>query len=245
MKTIFDYINHRSTAFTDKPLFRYLRDKKIDSRQRLQFVPWTAHFVMTFADLYHFFLTEPAPRDRYQELVNTHLSEEGSHWKWFLADLRNLDLDPTLRFTDALRVIWSDETIKTRTLAYEMCKLSAGMNSLQKLVMVLAIEATGRVALEAAVPTGCEVEATTGRRLVYFGGHRLDTEREHTVEARGVHLSLEETKLAEPIRAELRFIVDQVFDRFGDFVDEAFHLAQGNRGLAESVQTISPASGTV
>ncbi len=83
-------------------------------------MPSAAHFVMTFADLHHFFLIEEQPRDRFEELANQHLSEEATHWKWYLADLTNLDLDPTLRLTDALRFIWSDATKQTRLLAYQI-----------------------------------------------------------------------------------------------------------------------------
>src|SRR5262245_32468661 len=108
MKSVFEHIAVRSAEFKQRPLFLYLGNEAINPRTRLEFVPCVAHFVMTFADLYHFFLTENPPRDRFQELVNIHLSEEGTHWKWFLADLTNLDLDPLLHFTDALRLLWSD-----------------------------------------------------------------------------------------------------------------------------------------
>jgi hypothetical protein len=231
MKYMFEYINDKCRAFDERPLFAYLRDSRVDPRHRLNFVPYAAHFVMTFADLYHFFLTEEPPRDEYQRLVNTHLAEEGSHWKWFLCDLSNMDLDPSLRFTDALRFIWSDDTIKTRRLAYQMCRLSGGMSSLQKLVMVLAIEATGRVALEAAVSAGRQVEANSGQKLVYFGQHHLDTEHKHTVEDQGVRQKLEGIVIHESMRANMRTIVDEVFHHFGEFVDETFHLAKCGPGL--------------
>jgi hypothetical protein len=236
MKDVFGYITRRCETFNAKPLFVYLRDERIPPRQRLRFVPHVAHFVMTFADLYHFFLTETATGDRYQELVNTHLAEEGNHWKWFLSDLTALDLDPTIPFTDALRFLWGDGTVKTRSLAYQMCKLSGGLSSLHKLVMVLAIEATGRVALEAAVPAGREVQVKSGRRLVYFGQHHLDTERQHTVEDGAVHQALESTELSSSIRSELYAIVDEVFHHFGEFVDETFELVKTGAGFGPAAE---------
>lgn len=243
MKEMFKYIDDELVRFANKPLFTHLRDSSIPARERLRFVPYAAHFVMTFADLYHFFLTEPAPRDRYQELVNTHLAEEGSHWKWFLSDLTNLGLDPTIRFTDTLRFIWSDATIKTRMLAYQMCKLSAGLDSLQKLVMVMAIEATGRAALEAAVPAGCQAEAESGRHLVYFGSHHLETERKHTLEEDDIHRSLEDVVLGKARHAEMVAIVDVVFSHFGEFVDEAYEMAKDGREFANlvSIQSVAVA----
>ncbi len=236
MKEIFEYITRKSAEFTRHPLFTYLRDSSVDPVERLRFVPSSVHFVMTFADLYHFGLKEPNPRDRFEELANQHLSEEATHWKWFLADLSNLDLDPTMRFTDAVRYIWSDHSAKTRALAYEICKLSAGLRSVHKLVMVQSIEATGRVALESAVPAGREAAQRLGRNLVYFGAHHLDTERAHTLEESSVHHSLEEIVLDEPTRDELHSIVDQVFKHFEGFVDEGLRYASEHRTIGETVR---------
>lgn len=235
MKHVFEHITKTSAAFESRPLFVYLKDESLSPRDRLEFVPCMSHFVMTFADLYHFFLTEETPKDRYQELVNTHLAEEGTHWKWFLADLTNMNLDPELRFTDALRLLWSDTTKQTRRLAYEICKMSAGMTSLQKLVLVQSIEATGRVGLEAAVPVGNRVARDMKRNLVYFGGHHLETEQAHTLEETDVHSSLESLELDQATIVDLCSIVDTVFAHFAGFVDEAYRVAKAHRTFPESV----------
>lgn len=100
------------------------------------------------------------------------------------------------------------------------------MSSLHKLVLVMAIEATGRVGLEAAVPVGDQVGTSVERKkLVYFGMHHLDTERQHTLEEGSVHRSLEQIVLTGQQRGELRAIVDKVFDHFAGFVDDAFTFA--------------------
>jgi hypothetical protein len=232
MKQVFEHIAARSAEYAENPMFLYLRDSHVDSRKRLEFVPWISHFVMTFADLYNSFLIEePAPGDRFQELVNTHLDEESTHWKWFLTDLDTMGLNPTLRFTDALRLLWGSETRKTRALAYEVCKLSSGLSSLEKLVLVHAIEATGRVALEALVPVGVEFGTESGRRLVYFGQHHLDTERQHTVEEDGTRKFLEGVPVDGPQLARLCGIVDDVFKHFSTFADEAFARANSTRSF--------------
>lgn len=236
MKEIFDYISKKSAAFTQHPLFTFLGDTSVDPLERLKFVPSSVHFVMTFADLYHFALKEAKPRDRFEELANQHLSEEATHWKWFLADLSNLDLDPNIRFTDAVRFIWSERSAKTRSLAYEVCKLSAGLRSMHKLVLVQSIEATGRVALEAAVPAGREAAAKLGRNLVYFGAHHLETERAHTLEEDSVHRSLEEIAIDAATKAELIGIVDEVFRLFEDFVDEGLRFAKERRTIGETAR---------
>lgn len=237
MKHIFEHIARRATEYARHPMFEYLRDGRIECRERLEFVPWLAHFVMTFADLYQLFTVEtPAPGDRFQELVNAHLEEEDNHWKWFLADLEALGMSPTLRFTDALRLLWGAETSKTRALAYQVCRLSSGLSSLEKLVLFHAIEATGRVALEALAPVGAKFEAESGKRLVYFGQRHLDTERHHTVEQESTHQYLESVDVDAAQAERLIAIVDEIFEHFGAFATETHQRATSARTFTEMVE---------
>ncbi len=230
MKSVLEYIGSRAAEFSERPLFRYLRNESIDPVERLSFVPCIAPFVMTFSDLYRLLTVAPGG-DRYQQLVNAHLAEEDGHWKWFLSDLRNLDLDPTMRFTDALRFLWSDETVRGRMLVYEMCLLAAGRDSLSKLVLVHSIEATGQAGLAAAATVGREAAKRLGRKLVYFGRHHLETEQHHTLEDDSIRRSLEEVVLDSARRDEMRQIVDGVFTHFAAFVDEAHEFAVNKRSL--------------
>jgi hypothetical protein len=237
MKSVFDHIGSRAAVYAKHPMFAFLADTNIDPRQRLEFVPWLSHFVMTFADLYSLLAVEnPDPGDRFQELVNIHLREESPHWKWFLADLDTLGLNPSLKFTDALRLLWGPETTQTRLLAYRVCQLTGGLSSLEKLVVVQAIEATGRVSLEALVPVGVKLGANSGKRLVYFGDRHLDTERQHTVEEHGTQEFLESIHVEERHRPRLCALVDEVFQAFGAFADEAFERATSTRTFALVVE---------
>ncbi len=222
MKRIFEHIDRASVGLAGHAVLVHLRDSSVDARERLRFVPSTAHFIMSFADLCHFFLpVHPAP-DRYQELANLNLAEEGDHWKWFLADLTTLGLDPQLTLTDAIRSLWSDQTSKTRKLTYELCRTSASLDSLERLVLVLSIEATGKVALEAAAPAGREAAALAGKTLVYFGSHHLESELGHTLSEDDVRRELGETVLDPARLAKLEELVDRVFGYFREMLDEAF-----------------------
>lgn len=223
MKPIFERIAERQEQYAHRPIFLHMRDERLPARERLSFVPYLSYFVLTFADLYRFVLPENPPRDRYQELVNIHLSEEDTHWKWFLTDLAQLELDAEMPFSDALRFIWSDATLQSRLLAYQMCRMGFGVDSLQKLVLVQAIEATGRVALEAAVTAGRQI-GNGQRRLIYFGKHHLETETGHTLETNNVREQLELVALEPMERARLLAVVDEVFAHFTTFADEAFQF---------------------
>ena len=220
MQSILAYIDERTRTYECLPLYVFLADDRVAPEERLAFAPAIAHFVMSFSDLYAFALREEPARDRFQEIVNAHTYEDGGHWKWFLADLDQLGSNPTLRLSDALRFVWDGSTMHQRLLSCHMFRLSLGASSIQRLILVHCIEATGRVALQAAAKAGDALAQRTGRKLVYLGHHHVDTESQHTLEDDNVRRSLERDVLDNATREALRKVVDQCFDAFTTFSEE-------------------------
>jgi hypothetical protein len=225
MKDVQRYLAGKAEIYAKHPLFVFLGDASIAPRNRLAFMPSLAHFVMTFADLYSIVLREEPARDRFQELVNAHAEEDSGHWKWYLADLANLSLDPVARYSDFLRSVWSDETVKIRTLSYHMCRLALGATPIKKLIVAQCIEAAGRLSLEAVAPVGAEVGKALGRNLVYFGQHHVDTESDHTLEEENVQSWLNEVTLDPGLQSELCEVIDDAFECLTEFADEVRKLA--------------------
>jgi hypothetical protein len=226
MRTLLEYIDQKTLDYEQLALFEFMRDSKLSVKERLAFVPCLAHFVMTFADIYALVLREEPAKDRYQEIVNSHTYEDGGHWKWFLADLTAFGHDPCVPFSDALRFVWGEHATQNRMLSYRICRMGLGANSLQKLVLVHCIEATGKVSLTTVAPLGRSFASELGRKAVYFGPLHIDTERDHTLEEAEVRRSLEAQVLDPHVRAELMLIVDQTFAAFTSFSDELLRFAR-------------------
>lgn len=225
MQRVMNELQKRTAEFEKAKLFEFLRDPTIDPRERLAFAPSVAHFVMTFADLYTLVLREEPAGDRYQELVNAHTHEDANHWRWFLSDLQKLGHDPTSTFSEAIKRLWGDGTVKMRMLSYHMCKLGMGADSLRKLVLVHCIEATGKVTVKHVARTGKELSALSGKSLVYFGPHHFETESDHTLEDGDVHTMLEGILLDDGRALELTALVEESFAHFTAFVDELLVIA--------------------
>lgn len=231
MKYVKLRIAEETVALSRKPLFAYLRDTQIEPRRRLTFIPYIAHFVLTFADL-RLLLTEKHPRDRWQEFVNDHVAEEAGHWEWFLADLETMEMDPIIRFTDALRFIWGRSTTKTRKLSYELCKLAGGSTSLHKLVLLLSVEETAKVAFDAAAVAARELEVSSSKELAYFGHHHLKAEQGHALKNEDTSRLVDKVVLTNDVREELLSMVSDIYRHFGEFVDESFTVASHGDGFA-------------
>jgi hypothetical protein len=147
-----------------------------------------------------------------------------------------MQLNPLLRFTDALRILWSVETSRTRALAYDVCKLTSASSSLEKLVLLHGIEATGRVALETLAPVALEFEASSGKKLIYVGQHHLDTERRHKVEDTSTHLYLQNVVIEAAQTQRLCALTDELFAHFSRFADEAYERATSPQTFRRMVE---------
>jgi hypothetical protein len=228
MRQLLQYIQSKTDDFRERPLFAYLGDTGVPPEIRLRFAPYVSHFVMTIADLWPLFAEHP-PKDGLQELVNDHVEQEENHCEWFLSDLTSLELDPKIRFTDAIRFIWGDACAKSRLVSYEICRLLQGATALHKLVIIYSIEGTARTSFEAAVTAARQLETASGRGLSYMGPRHLNAELHHTVEAGATRQSLESLSIPESMRVELHAVVDKIFFHFTQFVDEVFVAA--NNGI--------------
>jgi len=238
MRRVMQAIEQETMELGRAPFFDFLRDKGIDARRRLAFAPCTAHFVMSFADLYALVLREEPTSDPYQTLVNAHTREDENHWQWFLKDLEKLGANPAIPLSDALRFVWGDATVRMRVLTYQMCRLGFRADSLRKLVLVHVIEAAGKVTIESVSEVGREFGLATGERLVYLGPHHFDTEGNHTIETSSVHSAIEDIPLDADTAAELIAMVVESFGYFRSFVDEMHDFAVHGQALGQSLPVV-------
>lgn len=233
MQDVVKAIEDRTQEFRNRPLFTFMRDSSIDPASRLAFAPFLAHYVMSFADLCRLVLREEPAKDPYQEIVNAHTAEEADHWKWYLADLEKLGCDPTVRYSDALRFLWSDALAKSRLLTYQFCRLALGADSLHKMVLIQVIEATGGVAVRHVGMVGRELSAKTGAKLTFFGGPHVVAEEDHSILDPDTRRRLQDITLEPAVEAKLLDLVDRGFAYYSAFIDEMYTAARSGRQLPE------------
>jgi hypothetical protein len=231
MRQVLDLIERRADAFRQLPLFSFMADKRIPPEDRFAFVPFVAHFAMSFADICLLLREEPAT-SKYQEIINANGVEDSNHWKWYLDDLARLGYDEPIRFTEALRRIWSEETRSVRFLTYRLCAIGSGGSVLRKLLLVHSMEAAASVGIAVAAGAAAEWAAHhAGDELTYFGSHHVDSERAHSHKQDRFQQEVAGIPLDQAAREEYCRMVTEVFDAFTDFAEE---LARFQRGSALS-----------
>ncbi len=235
MRRVMQRVEEHALGFERHGLFALLRDQTIDPRRRCSFFPSAAHFIMTFADICRLVLYEAPARDRVQEIVNMHTSEDATHWRWYVADLRRLGQDQTLTFGEALERIWSDETTRTRALSYHLCRLSLGAEPLQKLAVVLVLEASFGAAIGHVASVASEVSRLNGETFEFIGDSHLEAEDGHSLWTGPTRQWLDEIRLEERRLRELTGVVDEAAAHFRAFFDELYAIAR--RGIERAHST--------
>ena len=194
IKQVLAFIEKQKQEFAQLPFFRFLLNKNIDPAQRLKFAPCAAPLVMGFAELNKYIFREEPTCDPIQILINQHTYEDDHHWIWFLSDLQKLGMDKLLRFSDALKFLWGEETQISRWVIYELYCYTCQATPIQKLIVIEAIEATGNVFLSAVTQVGQELQTITGEKYQYFASSHLAIDSEHTL------YSVESEQLIESIQ---------------------------------------------
>ncbi|HEU4412997.1 MAG TPA: hypothetical protein VFS43_47585 [Polyangiaceae bacterium] len=241
MKEVLRYIFEKKRAYATLPLFEWLRDERLDPRERLAFYPCMAHFILSFGDLNKFVLREEPPADVYQEMVNAHTREDDHHWPWYLEDFAELGFDVWLPPTEWMRFLWGDETEQNRRLMAGLTALARGATGVERLVIIEAIEETGNVLFGAMLPLAEVLERRLGRQLRYCGSFHFERESGHTVGAD--HAELARIALTPAQRERCRALVNEVFTLFEAWTHELLRYAMthGLRGTGAGSGTFRAA----
>ncbi|HEX2674102.1 MAG TPA: hypothetical protein VHM25_24670 [Polyangiaceae bacterium] len=234
MKEVLRYVFDRKRAYNRLPLFEWMRDERLTPRQRLAFYPSMAHFIMSFGDLNKFVLREQRPGDVFQDMVNAHTAEDDHHWPWYLEDFTKLGFDEEMRGTDWMNFLWGEETQQNRILLARLTSLIKTTNSLERLVVIEAIEETGNVLFSTMLPLAVAVEKEIGQELRYCGPFHFELESGHAVGAD--HRALVSVKLDENARARCRWMIDEVYTAFEGWTHELLRYAHAHPLRAEQAQ---------
>jgi hypothetical protein len=182
-----------------------------------------AHFIMSFGDLNKFVLREERPGDSFQDMVNAHSAEDDHHWPWYLEDFTKLGFDAQMSGTDWMNFLWGEETQQNRILLARLTSLIKMTNSLERLVVIEAIEETGNVLFSTMLPIAVAVEQEIGQQLRYCGPFHFELESGHAVGAD--HRALASVKLDSAARARCRWMIDEVYSAFEGWTHELLRYA--------------------
>jgi hypothetical protein len=201
MKSVFDFIEEQKQEFSQLPFFQFVKDESIDLNK-------------------HVFRQEPAT-DEIQRLINIHAHEDANHWLWYLEDLEKLGFNPSLRYSDMLRLMWSKKTEKSRLICNEIAFLYKPLtDSFLKLAIIETIEAAGHVNLSLVSEVSKQLQSITKLNYRYFGPSHFAVETGHSIGIENFENVIASVELSEETRQQAFVLVEQVFELFTEMVQE-------------------------
>jgi len=225
MKEVLSLIQQKQQEFSQLPLFEFLKNKSLSPRDRLNFGPSFAIFAMNFKDLNNYILRNDCSSDEVQEIINRHTEEDAQHWKWILEDFENLGFNYMLKFNDALSVLWSEQTERSRKHFYQMIKLISPASPVMRLVIVEAIESTGNVFFGALTEVTKELQPITGENYRYYGKCHLTVETGHAIGTHDVEQVIENIILSDEDKQTAFTLVEKIFEGFSELLNEYYGYA--------------------
>lgn len=214
MEELLALIKEKQKVFAQAPFFDYLRDTRISPNDRMAFAPCFAYFVMSFGELCRNVLREEPTTDPIQALVNHHTYEDEDHWIWFLEDLKKLGYDESIKFTEAIRFLWSDETRVQREFVRWMFQEAALAKPIHRVILVEVMEITADVFLEVTEAIAAELHILDGRDCRYFGDTHLIVDSSHTMYTDESRSFIHNIQLTPEDREEALRIIEKGFDMF-------------------------------
>lgn len=225
MKEILELIENNRSNFSELNLFRFLRNQSINPVKRLAFAPCISPFVMSFGDLNKYVLQQHPTSDKIQEIINQHTAEEHNHWNWFLEDIQALGYDFNINFNSTLKFLWSEETKSARWISYQLYRFIYDADSIQKLVVLEAMEATSSVFFSEISKVAEELYKTKSIKCRYFGEHHLKAEESHSAFMPETDDYINKIFIPQKRKEELATIVNQIFNLFSDLTESFFQYA--------------------
>lgn len=219
MKSVMAHIMRQKVNFQKLPLFAMMRDASLAPRERLTFMRRTAFFIMSFGDINRHLLRDDTSTDPNQLRINAHANEDANHWRWYLEDLETLGWNSVTTMTEALHALWSEDTSRTRLLAYELCALVDQAQAVERIAIVEAVEETGNVVFALTAELARPLEQELGKPLRFFGPSHLAFEDGHL--QNGEHAEIARIALDDKQRQHCVELVDRVFAAFSAWADEA------------------------
>lgn len=214
MEELLALIKEKQNKHAQIPLYRYLRDTKISPIERMAFAPCFSYFVMSFSELNRDILRVEPTTDPIQELVNHHTYEDEDHWIWFLEDLKKLGYDESIKFTEALRFLWSDETRAQREVVRWMFGEGAAASPFNRMMMMESIEAIADIFLNITRSIAEELQILDGRDCRYFGNMHTVVDSNHTMYTPESQSFLGDIQLTSEEKEEALRIIDKTFSMF-------------------------------
>jgi len=235
MRSILALIEIEKHTYSQLPLFEFIQDETIDPLKRFSFCPCSAPFIMGFSDLCKYSLRQEPTTDKLQIILNQHSYEDDFHWQWFLEDMHKLGFNSSIDFNHSLEFLWGDATKNSRLLLLELHSLLVKADTLEKLIIMEAMEATADVFLSYTKKVTDKLKLINNQEYQYFGNFHIDVEHSHDAHSHDVSQFIKDIYVSDKTREQAVSSIEKVFELFTQWTYSLLNYAE-NYQISEPLE---------
>ena len=239
MRALLKLVDKRLEDQEQTQFIKWLRDGKVSSHDKMAlWFPCCAAFAFGFKDLNSLvfrYSEEEAAQDKFKNVINQHSLEDANHWPMYLSDLKTLGLDKTMKFSDFLKEMWSDDTVKQRWATYRFCQLAEiCKDPVERYALIETIELFGHYLFGVFKDISVQHAAETGVNLKYLGQQHFDKEVGFlTNQDDDVQDEILDIELSDDVRERLGVYVLEICDMIEERWTEFFEYAEKHKPVPE------------
>jgi hypothetical protein len=228
MKLLLELIDKKQQEYLQSPFFKYMEDNTIEPRQKLVYAPIVVPLALDFSEWCKQVIRDEPTTNRIQEMLNVHTYEEHFHWQWLLEDMEKMGIDYPVKFSDAAKFLWSEQTKVSRAMLPLFSRYTYGADPIIKLIALEVSEVTANAFFKATMSAALQLEEMQGEEFRYFGTRHNQIENTHTLHTPACLQEMKDIEISDEIREKAIEVINVSFDYFTKLVDEFYLYAQAH-----------------
>ncbi len=212
MKIIQQYLDQKQEKLISNSLFDKLKMRESNLEDFAGLAHNISFWVMSFQDLLRINLSQITDKECY-ELSQQHLMEDMGHEKWFLHDLKAMNVEQP-----NLQTLYSKPHTAVRDATFSlMSEVFRTTYDYERIIMILTLESAGHVFFECVADL---VEKNNWNpSLKYFSKYHLDVEKSHDIYEKKIQLYLNNIQLNHQQENNLLNMIDRMYKAFSIMFD--------------------------
>lgn len=218
-----EYLESQQKLLVKNQLFKNLNSGQYSLDDFARIAHSISFWVMSFQDLLRINLSKITDKNYYQ-IIRQHLMEDVGHEKWFLDDLKVMNMEQPI-----LQILYSKPHTAVRDATFSlMSEVFRATSDYERIVLILTLESSGHIFFE-SVADFVEKNNFT-HRFKYFSNHHLGVEKNHELFEKNIQSYLNTVQLNHDEERKIFKIVDRMYEAFGLMFDGlAIALSTSNR----------------
>ncbi|BCL34433.1 hypothetical protein [Nostoc sp. MS1] len=226
-----EYLKAKQNTLKNNQLFQKLNSSQYKLNEFAVIAHNISFWVMSFQDLLRINLSRITDREYYQ-IVQQHFIEDLGHEKWFLHDLKMMDLEQP-----NLQVLYSKPHAAVRDATFSlMSEVFRANYDYERIMIILTLESAGHVFFE-YIANFVE-KHNYHHELKYFSNHHLGVEKNHELFEEEIQACLNNFQLNYEELNKLFNMIDRMFQAF-ELMFDGLAIALPNTRTLEAAINLS------